>query len=123
MRARNLLLMIPLGVALALLPAMASSETTPSVEAVAHGPVGSMAPMYAWSPTQSTVCGRAAASVLHGLHRCSAWRRLDQLRQAHLQPAPFRSGENNFGEHWSGSCTFTQPGTYTFHCFGASQWK
>ncbi|MFI5010003.1 MAG: plastocyanin/azurin family copper-binding protein [Solirubrobacterales bacterium] len=114
MKARNLLLMIPLGAALALLPAMASSETTPSVEAVAMGS-GVYGPMYAWSPTQTTISqggsvtfSTGSTNAPHGVIWTSA------VKPTCANSVPV--GENNFGEHWTGSCAFTQPGTYTFEC-------
>lgn len=114
MRPRNLLLVLLLGIIAAVLPAMASSETTPTVEAVASGS-GVYGPMYAWSPTQATVgqggsvtFSTGSTSAPHGV----VW--TSSVKPTCTSSVPV--GENSFGEHWSGSCTFTQPGTYTFHC-------
>ncbi len=113
MRARNLLLMIPLGVALALLPAMASSETVPSVEAVGTGQ-GGIYETYAWSPTQATVAAggsvrfsTGSTAAPHGI----VW--TSSVKPTCSSGVPV--GES--AENWSGSCTFAQAGTYTFHCF------
>ncbi len=113
MRPRNLLLFLLLGTFVAVLPAMASSETVPSVEAVESG--GGLYPSYAWSPTQASIgaggsvtFSTGATTAPHGIIWTSA------LKPTCASTVPV--GENNFGEHWSGACTFTQPGTYTFEC-------
>jgi plastocyanin len=112
-RARNLLLMIPLGAALALLPAMASSETTPSIEAVGTGQ-GGIYETYAWSPTQITIGAggsvRFSTGSTHAPHGI-VWTSPTKPTCDSTVPV----GES--GEGWSGSCTFAQAGTYTFHCF------
>jgi plastocyanin len=111
-RPRNLLLFLLLGTFVAVLPAMASSETVPSVEAVAHGVY---AEGYAWSPTQATIS--AGGSVMFSTGSTSAphgiiW--TSSVKPTCSSTVPVGAG--NSGEHWSGSCTFTQPGTYTFEC-------
>jgi plastocyanin len=113
-RPRNLLLFLLLGTFVAVLPAMASSETVPSVEAVAtgHGVYGEG---YAWSPTQATI--GAGGSVMFSTGSTNAphgiiWTSSAKPTCSSAVPV----GENSFNEHWSGSCTFTQPGTYTFEC-------
>jgi plastocyanin len=113
-RPRNLLLFLLLGTAVAVLPAMASSETTPTVEAVASGS-GVYGPMYAWSPTQASIAQGASVtfstgstSAPHGVVWTSA------VKPTCAGSVPV--GETNSAEHWTGACTFTQPGTYTFHC-------
>ena len=57
MRLRNLLLFLLLGTFVAVLPAMASSETTPKVEAVSTGQSGGIYSheTFAWSPMQATI--------------------------------------------------------------------
>jgi plastocyanin len=111
-RPRNLLLFLLLGTFVAVLPAMASSETVPSVEAVAHG---AYAEGYAWSPTQATI--GAGGSVMFSTGATTAphgiiW--TSSVKPTCSSTVPV--GVGNSGEHWSGSCTFTQPGTYTFEC-------
>jgi plastocyanin len=106
--------LLALGTSAAVLPALASSETTPAVEAVGTGP-GYYGESYAWSPTQTTLAaggtvrfstGNTAAP--HGI----VWTSSAKPTCASNVPV----GENNAAEHWSGTCTFSQPGTYTFHC-------
>lgn len=113
MRPRNLLLFLLLGTFVAVLPAMASSETVPSIEAVAHGVY---AEGYAWSPTQATI--GAGGSVMFSTGATTAphgiiWKG-GPATPTCSSTVPVGAG--NSGEHWSGSCTFTQPGTYTFEC-------
>ncbi len=112
MKARNLLLMIPLGAALALLPAMASSETMPSVEAVATGGAYGAEP-FAWSPMQATVgaggsvkFSTGSTTAPHGI----VW------SGGPSTPACSGVPVNSSMTGWSGSCTFTQAGTYTYYC-------
>jgi plastocyanin len=93
---------------------MASSETTPTVEAVASGS-GVYGPMYAWSPMQATIgqggsvtFSTGSTGAPHGV----VWTSTVKPTCASSVPV----GENSSREHWSGACTFTQPGIYTFHC-------
>jgi plastocyanin len=116
-RPRNLLLFLLLGTCVAVLPAMASSETVPAVEAVSTGQSGGVYSheTFAWAPTQATI--NAGGSVMFSTGSTSAphgivWTSSAKPTCSSTVPV----GENNFGEHWSGSCTFTQPGTYTFEC-------
>lgn len=113
MRLRNLLLVLVLGTVTAVLPAMASSETTPSVEAVTAGMNG-IYPRYAWSPTQAAI--GAGGSVAFSTGSTSAphgivW--IGSVKPACSSAVPVEGASK---EQWSGSCTFTQPGTYKFHC-------
>jgi plastocyanin len=113
-RLRRLLLILSLGAAFAALPTIASSEIPPAVEAVGTG-TGYYGQTYAWSPTQTTIA--AGGSVTFSTGSTSAphgivWTSPNKPTCASSVPV----GENNDGEHWSGSCTFAQAGIYTFHC-------
>ncbi|HEY7829204.1 MAG TPA: hypothetical protein VIC06_01410 [Solirubrobacteraceae bacterium] len=110
---RKLFLVLLLGIVAAALPAMASSETTPSVEAVTAGSNG-IYPAYAWSPKQSTVgvggsvaFSTGATSAPHGV----IW--TSQVKPTCSSSVPVEGASK---EQWSGSCTFTQAGAYTFRC-------
>jgi plastocyanin len=112
-RLRNLLLVLVLGTVAAVLPAMASSETTPTVEAKDGG--GIYGEPHSWAPAQATIAQGASvtfstgsSSAPHGV----VW--TSSVKPSCASTVPV--GENNYNEHWSGSCTFSQPGTYTFHC-------
>ncbi len=113
MRLRNLLLVLLLGTIAAVLPAMASSETTPAVEA--KDGAGIYGEPHSWSPAQATIgqggsitFSTGGSNAPHGV----VWTSSAKPTCASSVPV----GENNYAEHWSGSCTFAQPGTYTFHC-------
>ncbi len=99
-----------LGAAVALVPSVASSET-PSIEAVNTGLYG-----HAWSPTQAavaaggTVAIRNPTAIPHGV-------------QWHSGPEtpvcngiPVGTTPSAAGTNWSGTCTFSKPGTYVFYC-------
>jgi plastocyanin len=96
------------------LPAVAVSETTPTIEAV-DGP-GYYGEPHSWKPAEVTVAEGGAVTfsnpsgvVAHGL----AWTGTGG------QPTPSCSGGvpvNGAGTNWQGQCTFSHPGTYTFRC-------
>jgi len=107
------LLAAALGAGVVVLPAMAGSETTPSIQAV-NGP--GIYPHY-WSPSHATIVpGRTVAlsnptAVSHGVEWvhgpgtpvCSSG-------------VPVGTTEAASGPQWSGSCTFASAGVYTFYC-------
>jgi plastocyanin len=108
--------MIPLGAALALLPAMASSETTPTVNATGGG-YGGMTPV-AWSPPQVTIAAggsvtfaNQSSEVPHGVIWTSS---IQPTCEEGSGKVPV--GVEHSGYQWSGSCKFSQAGTYTFEC-------
>lgn len=107
-----------LGAAIAVLPAIASSETSPSIEAVNEGG-GVYGESHRWQPTQVTVAPGGVVrfsnptEVPHGVE----WR--SALRPACEEGAgkvPVGTTAAASATKWSGTCTFTQPGTYTFYC-------
>jgi plastocyanin len=91
------------------LPAVAVSETAPTIEAV-NGP----GYYHEWKPAQATVAAGGAVAfsnpteVPHGLR----WSGTSG------QPTPSCSGipVNSSGAKWQGQCVFSQPGSYTFVC-------
>ncbi len=113
MRRRYLPLAAVLGVATALLPAIASSETTPTIEAVNEG----SAPYpehHRWSPPQVAVMAggvvtfqNTSATVPHGV----AW------DSGPATPSCSGVPVNEGNISWKGTCTFAQAGTYSFHCY------
>ncbi len=97
------------------LPAIASSETTPATVDAVGTSGGYYGETYAWSPSQTTVA--AGGSVTFSTGTTSAphgivWTSSAKPTCSSTVPV----GENNDAEHWSGTCTFAQAGTYTFHC-------
>jgi plastocyanin len=100
-----------LGAALVVMPAIAISETAPTVEAVNYG-------LYShyWRPASATVLAGGVvrfsnpyAETNHGLEFTGA-----------LKPScsgiPKAAGEIAGAANWQGECTFAAAGTYTFIC-------
>lgn len=102
-----------LGVLAVILPAVAGSETSPTITAV-NGP--GMPPSHSWSPPQATVGeGGSVAfnnptAVPHGVEWVSV------PATPVCSGVPVGTTEAASGTGWSGNCTFTRPGTYSFYC-------
>jgi plastocyanin len=106
--------LLGLAVGSVLLPAVAVSETTPTIEAVnSSGYYGEQ--HHSWSPSVATVGAGGAVTfadnsseVEHGL----------EWTGPSGQPTPTCTGVpvDSSGTNWRGQCTFSQPGTYTFRC-------
>jgi plastocyanin len=102
-----------LGVLAVILPAVAGSETSPTITAV-NGP--GMPPSHSWSPPQATVGegGSVAFSnptaVPHGVEWISV------PATPVCSGVPVGTTEAASGTGWSGNCTFTRPGRYSFYC-------
>jgi plastocyanin len=116
LRRRYVLLVALLGVATAVLPAIASSETSPTVEAVNEG--GGPYPEHRrWSPSQATVMAGGVVTfsnpgtVPHGVEWVGG-----PAKPTCSSGVPVGTTEAASGSKWSGTCTFTQAGTYTFYC-------
>jgi plastocyanin len=100
-----------------ILPAVAGSETGPAIEAV-NKPGGGLygEETHAWSPTAATVStgGTVTLSnhtaIEHGVH----WVGGPEIPGCSGIPVGTTSATR--GANWSGNCTFTKPGTYTFYC-------
>lgn len=111
LRGRYLLLAAVIGAFVALLPAVASSETSPMIDAV-----NGSAYTHYWSPTQAsvgaggTVAIRNPTAALHGVE----W--IGPLKPECTSGVPVGTTPAASGKEWSGTCTFTQAGTYTFYC-------
>jgi plastocyanin len=98
-----------LGVCVGVLPAVASSETSP-IEAE-NGP-GYYE--HSWKPSSlavgegTTVTISNKTEVPHGVE----WKEGPETPTCEKVPV----GAGNFGTKWSGTCTFKKPGTYLFWC-------
>jgi plastocyanin len=114
------LLLVGMAAALAalavILPAVAGSETSPAVTAVnSAGPYAEQ--LHSWSPSHVSVGEGGSVTfanptaVPHGLRWIGAPGTPDCTAGV-----PVGASEAASGTEWSGSCTFTQPGTYTFYC-------
>lgn len=117
MRRRCLGAAALLGLAVVVLPAVAASETGATIEAV-NKPGGGLygEETHAWSPTAATV-GTGGSVTLsnhtaieHGVH----W--VGGPETPGCSGIPVGTTSATKGANWSGTCTFTQPGTYTFYC-------
>jgi plastocyanin len=116
-RKRHLLflaVLLALLAALPFVPGMAGAESTPTVEAVnGSGPSGET---HSWLPSMlvsstSTVAFKNTTTVNHGIH----W--LEGPSQPTCSAGiPVGTEEVDAGKEWSGTCTFAQPGRYTFVC-------
>jgi plastocyanin len=116
LRRRYLPLAVVLGLAAGVLPAIAASETTPSITAHDEpGPYGYGA--HSWMPSTATVGSGGVVSfanpysnVPHGL----------KFTGGPATPScagiPAAAGTEAGELNWHGECTFSTPGTYTFIC-------
>jgi plastocyanin len=116
LRRRYVPLAILLGLATAVLPAIASSETSSTVEAVNEG----SAPYpehHRWSPSQTTVMAGGVVTFSnpgtapHGVEWVGG-----PAKPTCSSGVPVGTTETASGSKWSGTCTFTQAGAYTFYC-------
>jgi len=101
-----------LGAAVVVLPAVASSEA-PTISAVNTG--GGY--YHAWSPATATIAEggtvtlkNESATVPHGVRWVSS------PATPACTGVPVGTMPAQSGTSWSGTCTFTAPGTYTFYC-------
>ncbi len=113
---RNLFLVCLLGVGVATMPALASSEAISSISAYDEpGLYG----LHSWQPATATVLAGEVvkftnpySEVPHGLKFTGG--------TAGATPScsgiPAAAGEATGATNWHGECTFTVPGTYTFIC-------
>jgi plastocyanin len=99
-------------VAVAVLPAVASSEAGPTISAVNSGG-GPYGESHAWSPASVEVASgdtvtfqNASGTVSHGV----VW---DTAEAPSCSGIPLGRGETS----WKGTCTFSHPGSYNFHCY------
>jgi plastocyanin len=95
---------------------MASSETSPTVEAVNEGGLYEVQ-HHRWSPSQATVMAGGVVTfsnpgtVTHGVEWVGG-----PAKPTCSSGVPVGTTETASGSKWSGTCTFTQAGTYTFYC-------
>jgi plastocyanin len=104
-----------LGAAVVVLPAVASSEA-PTISAVNSGG-GYYQETHAWSPATATIAAggtvtlkNESATVPHGV----LW--VSSPATPACAGVPVGTTPAQSGTSWSGTCTFTAPGTYTFYC-------
>jgi len=107
-----------LAVAFVVLPAVAGSETSPSIEAENKPGSGYYSEEHhAWNPPQVTVAAggevtlRNPSMVNHGVQWVSG-----PATPTCSSGIPVGSTAAASGHEWSGTCAFLKPGTYTFYC-------
>jgi plastocyanin len=101
-----------LGTAVLVLPAVASSETGPTIEAE-NKPGGS----HAWSPTQASVSAGGAVTISNptAVNHGVEWKAGPTTPNCSAG-VPVGTSPSASGTKWSGTCVFAQPGTYIFYC-------
>jgi plastocyanin len=117
-RRRYLLLATLLGVAVAMIPAIANSAVTATVNAESNSGTCGTYPN-CWSPTHATVTSgdmvafKNSSGVMHGV----VWQPGNPATPG-CTNVPVNSSSASF----NGTCTFSQAGTYNFYCYvhGAS---
>jgi plastocyanin len=121
LRRRYVPLIAVLGIASALLPAIASSETSPTVDAVntSTGTGIYSEEHHSWSPAQVSVGAGGVVTlsntteVPHGIEWRSA---VKPTCEEGAGKVPVGTTAAASGTKWSGTCTFSQAGTYIFYC-------
>jgi plastocyanin len=107
-----------LGAVAAVLPAVATSETSPTIVAE-NKPGGGYygGETHAWAPSQATVSEGGVVTlsnpteVSHGVE----WRSGPETPSC-TAGVPVGKSASASAAKWNGTCTFTKPGTYTFYC-------
>jgi plastocyanin len=107
---------VALGALAVILPAVAGSETSPTVTAVnSTGPYSEQ--VHSWSPPHVTLSPGGSVTIAnptavpHGVRWIGP-----PATPVCTGGVPVGTTEAASGPEWSGSCTFAQPGTYTFYC-------
>jgi plastocyanin len=108
-----------LGAAVAVLPAIAGSETISTIDAV-NVPAGLYSEeQHHWQPAVATIAPGGtvtfsnSSEVPHGVE----WRgAVKPSCEEGAGKVPVGTSAAASGTKWSGSCTFSQPGSYTFYC-------
>jgi len=106
-----------LGAAVVVLPAVASSEASPTISAVNYPGGGYYQESHAWSPAAATIAAggtvalKNEGNVPHGVRWVNG-----PATPACTGGVPVGTTPGASGTKWSGSCTFATPGTYTFYC-------
>jgi plastocyanin len=106
-----------LGSAVAVLPAVAGSETAPTTIEAQDSTGIYNEQHHSWSPPQVTIgpggvltVSNPSSTVEHGVE----WRTGPSTPSC--SGVPLSTSTKRSATKWSGTCTFTQPGTYTFYC-------
>jgi plastocyanin len=118
-RPHRRLLILPaavLGAAVVVLPAVAGSETAPTIEAVNSTGYYSEQ-IHRWSPPQATVAAGGVVTlsnntaVEHGVKWVGG-----PEQPSCTGSIPVGTTAETKGANWTGTCAFQKPGVYTFYC-------
>jgi plastocyanin len=99
------------------LPAVAVSETTPTIEAMNTGGGYNELEHHSWSPSAATVRAGGAVTISnhttipHGVEWVGGPATPSCTGNIPIGTSPSASGTN-----WSGTCSFSTAGTYIFYC-------
>jgi plastocyanin len=112
MRRRYLPAVAALGAAVVVLPTVAGSETGPTIEA---GQSEGIYASFIWRPSTAEVSAGGTVSFANpsnGVPHGVVWNSGNPETPS-CSGVPIDEGRTS----WSGTCMFTRPGTYNFHCF------
>ena len=121
LRKHHLPFITLLGVIVAMLPSLASSATTATVEALNEPGSGLYSEeRHYWSPAQVAVTtsggtvtfANNSMAVPHGI----VWKSTPATPSCEEGAGKVPVGIGHSGYGWKGACTFTQAGTYTYYC-------
>ncbi len=121
LRKCHLPFIVSLGVIVAMLPSLASSATTATVEALNEPGSGLYSEeRHYWSPAQVAVTSSGGTvtfannsmTVPHGI----VWKSTPATPSCEEGTGKVPVGIGHSGYGWKGACTFTQAGTYTYYC-------
>jgi plastocyanin len=111
-------LALVLGVVAAALPALAVSESSPTIVAENHP--GVPEETHSWGPATATVAENGvvtfenpSATVPHGINWVTTPAGVKPVCDAAV---PVGTEFKDSGTSWHGTCTFSKPGTYLFYC-------
>jgi plastocyanin len=106
-----------LGAAVVILPAVAGSETTPTITAV-NQPGGGYyyGESHKWSPATATVGADGIVTISNPTEVNHGVEWVGGPATPVCSGVPTSTSAETSGKQWSGTCTFKTPGTYTFYC-------
>ena len=115
---RHGLLLAPLAFTAFMLPGIADSATTASVEALNEPATIYNEERHYWSPAKVDIAGSGtvtfsnkSAAVYHGVYWTSAAK---PVCEEGAKKVPVGLSKSDVS--WSGGCTFSKPGAYTYYC-------
>jgi plastocyanin len=104
-----------LGAAVVVLPAVASSEASPTISAVnSAGLYGGQ--HHEWSPAAASVVAGGTVALKNEGNVPHGVRWVNGPATPVCNGVPVGTTPEALGTKWSGSCMFATPGTYTFYC-------